>query len=119
MRTMGTIPAMGPQVAPFGGGGTQMPHIHGGLPLPPYQNGLQRPRNPDFSNVYKRFNNWNICFSCGFDIKDGHTSLTCPFKKANHQMSFVRKNAQQFIAGGYDPCTRGMHKTVLPADRNT
>jgi hypothetical protein len=38
MCMMGAIPAMGPQVAPFGGGGTQMPHIHGGLPLPPYQN---------------------------------------------------------------------------------
>ncbi len=119
MRTMGAIPAMGNQVAPFGGGGMQMPHMHGGLPLPLYQNGLQRPRNPDFSNVYKRFSNWNVCFLCGFDIKDGHTSLMCPFKKVNHQTLFVRKNAQQFIAAGYDPCTRGMHKTVLPAGRNT
>ncbi len=116
---MGAIPAMGPQVAPFSSGGTQLPHMHGGLPLPPYQNGLQWPRNPDFSNVYKRFNNWNVCFSCGFDIKNGHTSLTCPFKKANHQMLFVRENAQQFIVVGYDPCISGMHKTVLPAGCNT
>jgi hypothetical protein len=45
-------------------------------------------------------------------------SLTCPFKKANHQMLFVCKNAQQFPAG-YDPCAMGMHKTVLPVGHNT
>jgi hypothetical protein len=27
------------------------------------------------------------------------------------------KNAQQFIAAGYDPCTKGMDKTVLPSDQ--
>jgi hypothetical protein len=46
-------------------------------------------------------------------------SLMCPFKKANHRTLFVRKNAQQIIAAGYDPCTRGMHKMVLLASRNT
>jgi hypothetical protein len=66
------------------------------------------------SPIYTKGKNWNICFSCGFDIEDGHTSLTCPFNKMNQQSSFTCKNAQQFIAGGYDPCTKGMHKTVLP-----
>jgi hypothetical protein len=40
----------------------------------------QQRRNPDFYNIYKVHNNWNVCFSCGFDIEDGHTSITCPFK---------------------------------------
>ena len=99
------------------GGGLFSPAL-GNMPIPAQIGGIQK-RNPDFSNIYKRFNNWNVCFSCGFDIEDGHTSLTCPFKKPNHQTSFVRENAQQFIAAGYDPCTRGMHKSVLPSGRNT
>ena len=82
------------------------------------QNGPPQIRNPDYSNIYKRHNNWNVCFSCGFDIEDGHTSMTCPFKKANHQQSFSHENAQQLIAAGYDPCTKGMHKTVLPSNRS-
>ena len=82
------------------------------------QNGPPQLRNPDHSNIYKCHNNWNVCFSCGFDIENGHTSMTCPFKKANHQQSFSRENAQQFIAAGYDPCTKGMHKTVFPSNRN-
>ncbi len=93
----------------------------------PYRGGIaqpsprmrQRRKQLDFSNIYKIHNNWNACFSCGFDIKDGHTSITCPFKRWNHQDSFTRGNAQQFIAAGYNPCTKGMHKMVLPAGRNT
>ncbi len=107
------------QLVPMGRGGTQMPHIHGGMQIPPFQGGQQRTRKPNFLNIYKRFSNWNICFLCGFDIEDGHTSGTCPFKKANHQTSFTRKSAQQFIVAGYDPCTKGMHKTLLPTGRNT
>ncbi len=94
------------QMVPYGGG------------IVPFQpavpTGQQQVRRADYSNIYKRHNNWNVCFSCGFDIEDGHTSMTCPFKKANHQQSFSRENAQQFIAAGYDPCTKGMHKTILP-----
>ncbi len=96
-------------MVPYGGGITQ-PHT-----------GVQQQqcRNPDFSNIYKVHNNWNVCFSCGFDIENVHMSITSPFKRWNHQDSFTCKNAQQFIAAGYDPCTKGMHKTVLPSGRNT
>ena len=101
MRGAGTAQPIAAMV-PYGGGITQ----------PPTGVQQQQRRNPDFSNIYKVHNNWNVCFSCGFDIEDGHTSITCPFKRWNHQDSFTRKNAQQFIAAGYDPCTKGMHKTV-------
>jgi hypothetical protein len=93
---------------PYGGGSAQ----------PPPEMRQQRKKR-DFSNIYKIHNNLNVCFSCGFDIKDGHTPSTCPFKRWNHQDLFTRGNAQQFIAAGYDPCTKGMHKTVLPTGRNT
>ena len=29
-------------------------------------------------NPVKRFNNWNMCFSCGWDVPAWHTSKTCP-----------------------------------------
>jgi hypothetical protein len=114
MRMTGGIPAMPSAVFPLARRGTQIPLINGGAQMTPFQGGQQRKHMLDLSNIYKRFNNWNVCFSCGFDIENGHTSTTCPFKKANHQILFTRKNAQQFIAAGYDPCTKGMHKTVLP-----
>jgi hypothetical protein len=53
------------------------------------------------------------------DVKNGHKSTTCPFHKMNHQQVYTHKNAQQFIALGYDPCSKGMHKTILPTGRNT
>ena len=36
------------------------------------------PRNVTsmYSNIIKRYVNWNICFSCEFDVEDGHTSKT-------------------------------------------
>ena len=107
MRGAGAAPMM-TDTMPRGGGIAQPP--------PRMQ---QRCKKLDFSNIYKIHNNWNVCFSCGFDIKDGHTSITCPFKRWKHQDLFTRGNAQQFIAAGYNPCTKGIHKMVLPARRNT
>ncbi len=54
----------------------------------------------------------------GTTIKMGHTSTMCPFCKMHPQQAYTRENAQQFIAAGYDLCTRGMHKTILPTGRN-
>ena len=102
MRTQGGMVPSGGGIVPF---------------QPTLPTGITQVKNPDYSNIYKRHNNWNVCFSCGFDIEDGHTSATCPFRKPNHQQSFNRENAQQFIAAGYDPCTKGMHKTILPSNR--
>ncbi len=107
MRGAGAAPTMTAMI-PYRGGIAQ--------PSPGMQ---QRCKKLDFSNIYKIHNNWNACFSCGFNIENRHTSITCPFKWWNHQDLFTRRNPQQFIAAGYDPCTKGMHKTVLPAGRNT
>jgi hypothetical protein len=103
MRGAGAVPMMT----------KMMPH-GGSIAQPPPQNATAAQKT-GFLNIYKLHNNWNACFSCGFDIKDGHTSITCPFKWWNHQDSFTCRNAQQFIVAGYDPCTKGMHKRVLPA----
>ena len=67
-------------------------------------------------NPIKIHNNWNVCYSCGFDVEDGHTSQTCHFdwRKPTHDVTFTRANAQQKLAQGCDACTKGMHKTMLP-----
>ena len=58
-----------------------VPYNPGGVP-PPAQGTQEYAPNP-----YKRFNNWNMCFSCRFYIPHWHTSTTCPFKdKATHQI---------------------------------
>ena len=71
---------------------------------------------PMYSNILKVYANWNVCFSCGFDVEDGHTSKTCPAlgRQANHQEGFDRTNASQYISAGYDACTKAMHKSQLP-----
>ena len=67
-------------------------------------------------NIVKRYANMNVCFSCGFDVENGHTSRTCPqaWRRANHQEAYDRSNAQQYIDAGYDACTKAKHKTQLP-----
>jgi hypothetical protein len=82
---------------------------------------VQQTRHINPLNLYKVHNNWNVCFLCSFNVEDRHTSKTCPadWHKINHQDAYTRENAQQFISVGYEPSTKGMHKTVLPASRYT
>lgn len=67
-------------------------------------------------NIVKLYNNWNMCYSCGFDVEDTHTSTTCPqhWRKAGHQTGCDRNNYQQYIAQGWKPRMKGSHKTQLP-----
>ena len=96
---------------PIGGGGG-----HGGGVVPFAQQAMPQNAAPMYSNIIKKYVNWNVCFSCGFDVEDGHTSKTCPapWRKANHQEGFDRNNSGQYIAAGYDACTKAMHKSQLP-----
>jgi hypothetical protein len=94
----------------------QFPGLVGSIP--PFVNGPPaavvpptgaRMNAPLQSNTTKRYANWNVCWSCGFDVEDGHTSATCPthWPKTNHQVGFTWGNAQQWINQGYSPCTKG------------
>ncbi len=71
---------------------------------------------PFQSNLVKVHNNWNICYSCGFDVEDGHDLMMCHFdwRKQDHDVHFTRANAQQKLTMGCNACTRGMHKSILP-----
>ena len=62
-------------------------------------------QNPAYSNQYKIFNNWNVCYSHRFDVEDGHNSATYGNRKMNHQEGFTCKNAQAYIDAGYAPIT--------------
>jgi hypothetical protein len=73
-------------------------------------------RGAEYSNQNKLHNNWNVCFSHGFEVENGHTSATCEWRKMDHQEGFTCLNAQGYIDAEYDPCTRGMHKNVLPTN---
>jgi hypothetical protein len=96
---------------PIGGGRGQ---ISGVAPL--MQQTMQRNTAPMYSNITKRSANLNAYFSCSFDVEDGHTSKTCPapWRRANHQEGYNRNNLGQYIAAGYDMCTKAMHKSQLP-----
>jgi len=94
---------------PIGGGG------RGGGIAPFAQQNASRNVTPMYSNIIKRYANWNVCFSCGFDVENGHTSKTCPapWRRANHQEGYTRENSGQYISAGYDACTKAMHKSQL------
>jgi hypothetical protein len=96
---------------PIGGGGGRS----GGV-LPFAQQAMPRNAAPMYSNIIKKYVNWNVCFSCGFDVEEGHTSKTCPapWRRANHQEGFNRNNAGQHIDAGNNTCTKAMHKSQMP-----
>jgi hypothetical protein len=95
-------------------GYTAPPAAGGGYFAAPPQ--AQHIQPPPYSNLTKRFANWNACYSCGFDIPDRHTSQTCPqhLRKPDHDIYFTRQNAQQYIDQGYNCATKNRHKTVFP-----
>ena len=69
-----------------------------------------------YSNIVKCFVNWNACYTCGFDVPDGHTSMPCQAQhKAGHGVYFTRQNTQQYIDAGRNCCTCNRHKTKFPA----
>lgn len=87
-------------VARQAGGGLPIiaAHTVPGMPLM----GAGGPANATHSNIIKRYANMNACFSCRFDVEDGHTLKMCPaaWRRADHQEGCNISNSQQFIAAG-------------------
>ena len=102
---------------PAGGGGNMYNYApQGGIPGNAPQGGMQQQERPPYSNLVKRFANWNACYTCGFDVPDGHTSMTCQAqRRAGHDVCFTRQNARQYIDAGRNCSTRNYHKTQFPA----
>ena len=70
--------------------------------------------NPNFLNVANVFANQNVCFLCGFDVEDGHTSATCVNKKVGRQDRFTSSNYTQYERANHPFFRKGMHKTMYP-----
>jgi hypothetical protein len=70
------------------------------------------------ANVVKRYANWNACYSCGFDVADGRTSMSCPphLQKAMYHIGFNCQNAQQYINLGHPCSTHNRHKMQFPTN---
>jgi hypothetical protein len=100
------------------GGGRFVPQTLGVFPpqapsfVPPSALNVAVP----LSNTLKSYANWNVCYSCRFEVEDGHTVITYhkARRKPNHQEGFTRANAQEYLNVGWDPCTKWMHKSQLP-----
>jgi len=112
----GVFPPTYAMPPPAGGGGNMYNLApQGGMPGYAPQGGMQPQERPPYSNVVKRFANWNACYT-GFDVPDGHNSATCQTqRKAGHDVCFTRQNAQQYIDAGRNCSTRNRHKTQFPA----
>jgi hypothetical protein len=87
-----------------------------GMGLAPFYTPQLSIHQQPFSNTVKCFANWNVCYSCGFDLENGHTSITCPAHlcKASHDIYFMRQNVQQYIDLGH-PCCTNKHRATLPS----
>ncbi len=57
---------------------------------------------------YKRYDNWNYCWSCGHDVPEWHNSKTCNNCCPGHQEGATKQNTM----GGN---TRQQHKMILPS----
>ena len=68
-------------------------------------------------SVYKLFNNWGMCFRCGFDVPGWHTSMTCTHecRKQGHKIGCTRQNYQQYVAAGHTVNMKKVGKTMLPS----
>jgi hypothetical protein len=97
-------PAQGAPL-PFVGGNQMIPYIPAGVQPQP-------PPNLRYSNVVKQWANQNMCFSCGFDVDDWHTSATCNRKKAGHQDGFTHSNYLEYERANHQFFRKAMHKTM-------
>ena len=75
-------------------------------PLAPQQQQYCPPVNQ--MSPYKRYNNWNYCWTHGHDIGDHHTSANCQNPAQGHVWQATKRNT----CGG---STRGQHKIMYPS----
>jgi hypothetical protein len=99
---------MSPPV-PYVGNNSIIPYIPAGANPPPRQ------CNPNFSNIVKAYNNQNVCYLCGFDVEDWHTSALCNRKKPGHQDGFTRSYYMEYKRANHPFSQKAMHKTMYPS----
>ena len=99
--------------------GTTVPFVQGSGAIPP-PGGQPGPPGggPSVPNPMKYYNNWSMCYSCGFDVPGWHNSQSCPMecRKSHHQTGCNRANAQGYLTAGHKVTKKGMNKTQLPTN---
>jgi hypothetical protein len=88
----------------------------GYVPRAPREGTQANVQQQPHSNTVKRYANLNGCYSCGFAVAGGHTSMPCPTHlcKMSHHIGFNCQNAQQYIDLGHLCSTRIRHKNQFP-----
>ena len=112
--TQNTAPAY---VATYGAVPPPAPTTYGAIPPPAAQTQAPKPAAAAYSNTTKTFNNWEMCYSCGWDVEEGHNSMTCQNRKTGHQVGCTRANAPQYIAASHWCSKKAMHKVNLPVQQ--
>jgi hypothetical protein len=102
-----------------GQGANQAVFVHGGVVRPPqgqYSPAKATVPHDNTPTLVKKYNNWNVCCTCGFDVEAMHNLVICPFDwhRPGHCKRYTRANAKLYINCGHDVCTKGIHKTMLP-----
>jgi hypothetical protein len=92
---------------PFVGNNQMIPYIPAGMHPTQHQNFC-------YSNVVKQWANQNVCFSCGFDVEDWHTSATCPCMKMGHMDGFTHTDYMEYKRANHQFWRKAMHKTMYP-----
>ena len=87
-----------------------MPYVGGSQMVQYTQMGV-----PSVPNPVKRFANHNVCFSCGFNIEDVHTSATWVNQKPGHQAGFTWSNYKHYEQAGHQFRRKAMYKTMYPS----
>ena len=87
-----------------------IPYIPAWFQPPPRQ------RNPNFLNIVIVYANQNMCFLCGFDMEDGHMSVTCADKKVGHQEGFTCSNYMEYEQANHPFCRKAIHNTMYPSN---
>ena len=75
--------------------------------IPPLAPQQQQFCPPATQNPYKRYHNWNYCWTHGHDISDNHTSANCQNPAPGHVWHATKQNT----CGG---TTKGQHKIMYP-----
>jgi hypothetical protein len=91
-----------------------MMQFNNGAAIPYIPESMQpaQQQNPRYSDMTKQWANQNVCFTCGFDVKDWHTSAMCPSKKMDHMGGFTCLNYMEYKRANHQFCHKAMHKTM-------